>query len=69
MKYPKKRISQFIQLHENDCRQINIHIGRKYNYWFIEPNEQPIKLSPDQLPDILKDYCMVDYKLYEKTEF
>ena len=53
MKMPKKHISKFIQFDEFDCRQVNLSIGRKYNYWFIEPNLKPFKLLKNVIPAML----------------
>jgi hypothetical protein len=50
MKYPKNIISEFVEYSEYDCRQVNLHIGRIYNYWFIEPNKHPYKLLKGELP-------------------
>lgn len=56
MSYPKKHKTIFIQLEEFDCRQVNIHLGTKYNYWFISPNKLPFKLKKGDIPDILKGH-------------
>ena len=34
-KFPKKKENYLFEMGEFDCRQINVHIGRKYKYWFI----------------------------------
>lgn len=60
MKYPKNSKTVFLQLSDNDCRQINMHIGRKWTYWFIEPSEHPIKLLNGEYPSILKDNSYID---------
>lgn len=65
MKYPKKHTTIFIQVAEYDCKQVNIHFGRKYSYWFIEPNEFAIKLLKNEIPKELKKYYS-DFK--EKLE-
>ncbi len=31
MKYPKKHTTKFIQFGKFDCRQVNLHVGKKYN--------------------------------------
>ncbi len=54
MKYPKNKMTAFIQLSENNCPQVNLHKGSVYNYWFIEPSENPVKLHKGQIPDLLK---------------
>jgi len=53
MKIPKKHISKFIQFDEFDCRQVNVSIGTKYNYWFIEPMEKPLRCLKNDLPIML----------------
>lgn len=64
MKYPKKSETEFIQFSENDCRQINVHKGTKYNYWFIEPSIKAIKLKIGILPEVL-----INKKLNKITNF
>ncbi len=54
MKYPKKVISKFVQVAKYDCRQVNIHIGRKWAYIFIEPRKFSIKLPIAELDRILQ---------------
>ncbi len=54
MKYPKKKETFFHDAGEFDCVQINVHYGRKWNYWFIEPAEKPLKLAKNELPSILR---------------
>lgn len=39
---------------EYDCIQVNLHVGRIYAYWFIQPNEYPIKLLKGEVPDNFK---------------
>ena len=59
---PLKRInrmkdkSMFLQFSEFDCRQVNVKIGRLYNYWFIEPNDKPIKAKKDVVPFELRGF-------------
>jgi hypothetical protein len=62
MSYPKKRITEFVEFDEYDCRQVNLHLGRKWNYWFIEPNEKPIKLLKGELPEDLKNKDLGELK-------
>ncbi len=64
MSYPKKSVSEFIQFGEYDCRQVNLHIGRIYNYWFIQPNEKPIKLKKGELPTELKGQKLGKLEIY-----
>lgn len=56
MKYPKKHITEFIQFSEFDCRQVNLHQGKKCNYWFIEPNTFVIKLPIGEIPTELNGH-------------
>lgn len=55
MKYPKNRSYALIQLAEYVCPQVNLHKGRIWNYWFIQPSEKPIKLSKGEIPELLKN--------------
>lgn len=56
MRVPSKyKFTEFVQFDEYDCRQVNLHIGRTYNYWFIEPSSNYIKLKAGNIPDILID--------------
>lgn len=63
-KYPKLVCTFFLDLPITimedspfECRQLNVHIGNKFLYWFIEPQEQPIKLASHLIPEgILKHY-------------
>ena len=63
MKYPKDNKSMFLQFSEFDCRQVNVHIGRLYNYWFIEPNDKPINSKKGVIPFELKGYDLTELGL------
>ncbi len=54
MASPKKRITEFVQYAEFDYRQVNLHRGKKYCYWFIQPATKPVKLLIGEVPDELK---------------
>lgn len=54
MKYPKLRVTRFVQFSENDCRQVNFHIGRKWAYIFIEPSTKPLKILNTEFELIIK---------------
>jgi hypothetical protein len=54
-RFPKKIENYFADFGEYDCRQVNLHIGRKNKYWFVEPNEKPIITDLTSIPEILKD--------------
>lgn len=60
MKYPKNKMTAFIQLSENNCPQVNLHKGSVWNYWFIEPSETPIKLPKGHIPELLKNSDLGD---------
>ena len=60
MKYPKNKMTAFIQLSENNCPQVNLHKGSVWNYWFIEPSETPIKLAKGHIPELLKNADLGD---------
>lgn len=53
MKYPKKVKTIFVQFAKYDCRQINVHKGSKFLYWFIQPYEKPYTSLIGNLPNIL----------------
>jgi hypothetical protein len=53
MKYPKKSKTIFVQFDECDCRQVNVHRGRKFLYWFIEPYKKPFKTNIGEIPFLL----------------
>ncbi len=54
MRYPKNKVTAFIRFSENEIRQVNIHKGTVYNYWFIQPHKKPFKMQKGQVPDFLK---------------
>ena len=54
MSYPKNKITAFVRFSENENRQVNLHKGVVYNYWFIEPYEKPFKMNKGQVPFLLK---------------
>lgn len=54
-KYPKNKITKFVEMGEYDCPQVNLHVGRVYTYWSIQPNEYCIKLLKGELPDYFKN--------------
>jgi len=56
MKYPKLKATTFVQLSEYDCVQVNMSKGRLYNYWWIQPNDTPIKLKKGEVSDELVGY-------------
>ena len=60
MKYPKDNRNMFLQFDEFDCRQVTVHVGRLYNYWFIEPNDKPIKAKKGVIPFELRGYNLGD---------
>lgn len=60
MKYPKNKMTAFIQLSENNSPQVNLHKGSVYNYWFIEPSVKPIKMLKGQVPELLKGFDLGD---------
>lgn len=45
----------FVQFDEFDSKQVNVSIGRKYKYWWIEPNNKPIKTMMNEVPKILEN--------------
>lgn len=57
-KYPKSKETIFIEFGEFDCRQLNIHYGREYNYWFLQRKNLDgctlYKLPKGNIPYILK---------------
>lgn len=55
MKYPKEKATAFYKITKCDWGQVNIHKGRVYNYWFIQPHEKPIKLKKGEIPFVLKE--------------
>ncbi len=63
-KYPRRVMSDFIQLAEYNCIQVNVHFGKKYAYWFIEPNEKPVKLLLGEYPQELQGKIPNDSILY-----
>jgi len=62
-KYPKSKMTAFIQLSKFDCVQVNLHKGNIYNYWFIEPSEKPIKMIKCEIPELLKGKDLSDLGL------
>ncbi len=54
MKFPKEIATTFVDI-DGECIQINLHKGRVYNYWFIEPSSRPIKEKKGIFPKILKN--------------
>tara|TARA_R110000796_G_scaffold232169_1_gene350346 strand:+ start:1971 stop:2186 length:216 start_codon:yes stop_codon:yes gene_type:complete len=66
---PLKRIdkmkskSMFLQFTEFDCRQVNVKIGRLYHYWFIEPNDKPIKTKKGVVPFELREFDLTELGL------
>lgn len=44
-----------------ESKQINLHVGNKYNYWFIQPSEKPLKLESSTFPQILLDNYDFEY--------
>jgi hypothetical protein len=63
-KYPKTVVTFFLDLPESiednspfENRQLNVHVGNKFLYWFIESQNYPIKLACHLIPDgLLKHY-------------
>lgn len=51
----KKTKTIFVQTSDHECLQVNISLGRKWNYWYIQPKENPIKLPKGEVPSDLKD--------------
>mgnify|MGYP000609100127 FL=1 len=51
MKYPKIKETYFTKC--SNSLQINVNIGRKYKYWWIEPNNFPIKTLLTEIPNVL----------------
>lgn len=49
-------MTTFVQVAEHDCVQVNLHVGIKYAYWFIQPNEYCIKLLKGEIPEYFKNY-------------
>ena len=35
---------------EFDCPQVNLHEGKKWAYWFIQPAEKPLRLPLGEIP-------------------
>lgn len=64
MKYPKDKRNMFLQFSEFDCRQINIAVGRLYNYWWIEPDNKPIKSRKGVIPFELKGHDLTKLGLF-----
>lgn len=62
-RYPKSKMTAFIQLSKNDCVQVNLHKGNTYNYWFIQPSEKPIKMVKGKIPELLKGKDLSDLGL------
>lgn len=53
----------FIQFGEYDCRQVNLSQGRVYNYWYIQPNEKPIKLKKGEIPEELEGFDLSELEI------
>ena len=43
-----------------ESKQINVYIGNKYNYWFIQPSEFPLKLEGHKIPQEIERYYRID---------
>jgi len=63
-KYPKHFFTEELQFGDCDCRQLNVHKGRKFTYWFLEPNEKPFKTPNGIIPEELNEFRQV-IKKYE----
>lgn len=48
MKYPKKVKVGFTD--ETQSRQVNVHIGKKFDYWFVQPNKKPYVTDSGSIP-------------------
>lgn len=48
MRYPKRSKTGFTE--ESNSRQVNVHMGRKFDYWFVEPNERPYVVASGSVP-------------------
>lgn len=53
MGYPKKVKTGFTN--EPQSRQVNVHMGRKFDYWFVQPNEKPYKVDSGSIPPQMQD--------------
>lgn len=69
MKYPKNKKTIFIQFSDCDCRQINVHKGAKYVYWFIQPFEKPFKTEIGDIPIMLCGENIYNSVVEELTNF
>ena len=49
MRYPKKRKTGFTEEGSNS-RQVNVHLGRKFDYWFVQPNDFPYVVKSGEVP-------------------
>ena len=52
-----------MQFSDCECIQINVSVGRIYNYWWIEPNIKPIKLIKGEIPSKLKEHDLSELAL------
>jgi len=54
MKYPKTQITRMVTFAEDDCRQVQFRIGRKWTYIFVQPDTKPMKVSNAEFENIIK---------------
>lgn len=53
MRYPKKTKTGFTE-EDRNSRQVNVHMGRKYDYWFVQPNHFPYVAKSGEIPSEMK---------------
>lgn len=59
MKYPKKVKMGFTD--EPQSRQVNVHMGRKFDYWFVQPNKDPYVIDSGSTPPQMRG-VEIDFK-------
>lgn len=53
MRYPKKTKTGFTE-EDRNSRQVNVHMGRKFDYWFVQPNHFPYVVKSGEIPSEMK---------------
>lgn len=59
MKYPKKVKVGFTD--ERQSRQVNVHMGRKFDYWFVQPSDCPYVVGSGLVPSQMHG-VKIDFK-------
>ena len=61
MATPKKKMTAFVQTAKYECPQVNLHVGRKYAYWYIQDcDDSPFKLLKGEVPEPLQAHLQDD---------